>query len=122
MPPPAKLLLEPLTGLLDDGPSGHYFAQILPQILTDPALPQPALAEIIGDTAREEAYALLLPFTKKIPPVVSSERLYVAQLQVVHAIADRARVESVAESDWHLSNRRLFTNNLIDMRLRLPRL
>jgi AcrR family transcriptional regulator len=114
----ARALVEPVTPVtvpLEHGRSGRAFARILPQVLTDPVRPGPEVADVVGDTARGHAYELLAPHCAALPERVVRERLAVLQLHVVHAVADRARVEDSRRTNRSLEPLSLFVANLTDM-------
>jgi AcrR family transcriptional regulator len=110
-----RVLVEPLTLPLTEGRSGRSFARILPQVLTDPGRQTADLADFVGDTAREEAYDLLAPHCATLPEPLVRARLGILQLQVVHAVADRARLQDHRRADRPLAPLEFFVPNLIDM-------
>lgn len=110
----AAVLVVPLTTPLERGRSGLAFARILPQILTDPTRPAAEIPSFVGDTARDQAYELLVPHCAGLPDAILVERFAVAQLQVVHAVADRARLPA-GRGDRRPSPTGLFVANLVDM-------
>jgi hypothetical protein len=56
-----------------------------------------------------------LPHCASLPEPVFRERLSVAQMQVVHAVADRARAEDARRGTSRLTPLDLFVANLVDM-------
>jgi AcrR family transcriptional regulator len=110
-----RILVEPITAPLEHGRRGRAFAQILPQILTDAARPPSDLVDLIGETAREQAYDLLAPHCASLPDRLVRERLAVLTVQTVHSVADRARIEDRGHARWPLAPLPLFVSNLIDM-------
>lgn len=110
-----RVLVEPMAVPLEHGRSGRAFAQILPQVLTDAARPPSEIGDILGETAREQAHALIAPHCASLPDKLVRERLGVLTVQTVHSVADRARVEDRSRSAWPISSRTLFVSNLVDM-------
>jgi AcrR family transcriptional regulator len=111
----ARVMIEPLTAALESGPSGRAFAQVVPQVLTDPSRQSAALAEFVGDTGRELAVQLLAPHCAWLPDELVNARLGVLQIQVVHSIADRARAQDHPKLALPLQPLNVFVPNLIDM-------
>jgi AcrR family transcriptional regulator len=111
----ARVLIEPLALPLEHGSSGRAYAQIVPQLLTDSERSPAEVIELIGDTQRDQAYALLEPHCASMPPALMYTRLAVLQLQVVHAVADWARVADHPNPEWPTGPLDFFVANLVDM-------
>lgn len=110
-----RILVEPITAPLEHGRRGRAYAQILPQVLTDAARPPSEIVDLLGETAREQAYELIAPHCASLPDALVRERLGVLTVQVVHSVADRARIERRSRSRWPLPSLDLFVSNLVDM-------
>jgi AcrR family transcriptional regulator len=111
----AHVLVAPIAAPLEHGRSGRAFARILPQVLTDPTLAPEEVPGLVGDTARGLAYDLLGPHLEDLPSILVYERLATGQLQVVHAIADRARLLESRRRGRMRTSSELFVANLADM-------
>lgn len=111
----ARVLVEPVAAPLEWGPSGRAFCRIVAHVLTDPSLAPEDLAGIIGDTAREYAYELLQPYLVWLPDWVLAERLFVSQLQLVHAVAARAQATNTRTRRQPFTSHEFFVSNLTDM-------
>lgn len=110
-----RVLIEPLTTPLERGRSGRAFARILPQVLTEPSRQSTELPDFVGDTGREQAYELLAPHCATMPESLARARLGILQLQVVHTVADRARMQDHRRADRPALPLAFFVPNLIDM-------
>ncbi|MDB5397146.1 MAG: transcriptional regulator, TetR family [Rhodospirillales bacterium] len=107
----AAIFVLPFAELASGDPHDKSVVMLLSDLHDDVSLSFSQIMDLVGDTAIDEAAALLRARLKDIPDVILSERISVAHSIFLHAAAIRARGGS---REQQLDDE-AFSRNLVDM-------
>jgi AcrR family transcriptional regulator len=113
----AAAFVVPIADMLRGDWRDRAFVRIIADLTTDPTRDFDEVGTIVGDSAALPVVRLLAAAAGPLPAVLSSERLRVSGLMVLHALADEARrLDTGRRHDPEIGHD-VFVANLIDMYL-----
>jgi AcrR family transcriptional regulator len=113
----AEAFVIPLGILLANDRQARCFLQIVADLSADPTRTLPAISALTGDTAAQEANELVLASMHSVPEPLRKLRLRIANMMVLHALADQARALNAQKTADGPDRIRVYVTNLVDMYL-----
>ncbi|KAA0235329.1 MAG: hypothetical protein JJLCMIEE_01672 [Acidimicrobiales bacterium] len=110
-----EVMIRPLAEMLDESGSERAFTLVAAQLISDPDISFEEVLAMVEDPVVHRATRLIGELDLDLPAVLLGERIELAMIQAVEAVAYRARLESARRPKRRLLPTEIFISNQIDM-------
>lgn len=110
-----EVIIRPLAEMLNESESERAFTLVAAQLMTDPDMSFEEVLTMVEDPVVHRATRLIGDLPLDLPGLLLGERIELAMIQAVQAVAYRARLEGARRPKRRLLPTEIFISNQIDM-------